>query len=448
MLNWATVFCFTLLHSIWQSGLLYVIYILSVKFSSNPTPLSKRNVLYGLISFQWILSILTFCLLSINFQSTLFSGLLSIPHIAFPLDKIIIAAYALVVLMRLSQFFIGSKLQKRFAISDEKVPAKIRLFAELKALELGIKRKISIAFAKNISGPLTYGFIKPVILFPIGYLNQLNSKEAEMILLHELTHIRFNDYFLNLYLVLSEVFYFFNPFVRMMGNEIRMEREKNCDAWVLQFKYNSLEYAEALFKTAFLSKKFKLELGAISGKKELLNRIQSFPYFSNYSTQRSFKFFVYAGVLVLILISTTLLERPIVPAKQASPSLVKMASPMFVEQFEAVENIEQTEISKTQTVEANIPIQLESLPVSKKAEETESIVEDEMPLSFVSNSELPTKEVTLTETNSETGEVVVQHYKFVFYNNEWIVVPNWEMVSEPVLNDTLPTIPKAFSPIQ
>ena len=44
---------------------------------------------------------------------------------------------------------------------------------------------------------MTFGFLKPYILVPIGLLANLPADQVETILLHELAHIRRNDYLAN-----------------------------------------------------------------------------------------------------------------------------------------------------------------------------------------------------------------------------------------------------------
>ena len=96
----------------------------------------------------------------------------------------------------------------------------------------------------------------------------------EAVILHELAHIKRADYLFYLLQCLIEKVFFFNIFSRMLNNIIERERENACDDWVLQFKYNSYHYAEALLKLGKLQTS-SLAM-AVSGKKEnmLLYRIK------------------------------------------------------------------------------------------------------------------------------------------------------------------------------
>jgi beta-lactamase regulating signal transducer with metallopeptidase domain len=127
-----------------------------------------------------------------------------------------------------------------------KVQPRIKLFVDTIAQRMGIHRRVMIWFSDLVDGPLTLGFYKPVILFPLAVVNQLSMEQVEAILLHELAHIRRHDYVINLLISWLGILFFFNPFVRMMIREIRKEREHCCDDLVLQFKYEPHTYASAL----------------------------------------------------------------------------------------------------------------------------------------------------------------------------------------------------------
>jgi hypothetical protein len=97
-----------------------------------------------------------------------------------------------------------------------------------------------------VDTPVTLGVIKPVILLPVAAVNHLSLKQAEAIILHELNHIRRNDYLVNLLIACVDVILFFNPFARLLTSIIRKERENCCDDMVLQFCYEPATYARAL----------------------------------------------------------------------------------------------------------------------------------------------------------------------------------------------------------
>ena len=87
-----------------------------------------------------------------------------------------------------------------------------------------------------------------MILLPVALLNNINTAQAETLVLHELSHIKTNDYLLNWFLVVADTIFFYNPFVSALCRRIRIEREKYCDINVIAFAYSPALYAETLLK--------------------------------------------------------------------------------------------------------------------------------------------------------------------------------------------------------
>jgi beta-lactamase regulating signal transducer with metallopeptidase domain len=136
--------------------------------------------------------------------------------------------------------------QQLFTTGLQKADVEWRLFLKDAVQHLGIKKKVQIWLSSLVDTPVTLGIFKPVILLPIAAVNHLSLKQAEAIILHELNHIRRNDYLVNLLIACVDVILFFNPFARLLTGIIRKERENCCDDMVLQFCYDPQTYARAL----------------------------------------------------------------------------------------------------------------------------------------------------------------------------------------------------------
>lgn len=117
---------------------------------------------------------------------------------------------------------------------------------------MGVNKAIHLAESHLVKEPITFGFLKPVILFPIGLLNSLEIDQVEAILLHELAHIKRHDYLINLLQTLLETFFFYHPVVWMLSKELRSIREECCDDLVVGQGINSMVYAESLLTLARL----------------------------------------------------------------------------------------------------------------------------------------------------------------------------------------------------
>ena len=141
---------------------------------------------------------------------------------------------------------------------------------------LKINKQVALYFSDKILIPLTAGYVKPIILFPVAMISRLSTEQIEAILLHELAHTKRNDYAFNILQRIMEIILFFNPLVWLLRREIEKVKEFCCDDVVVKYIRNPELYAGAL---ALLEENkvnnMRLALAAIgSSKYPLLNRIK------------------------------------------------------------------------------------------------------------------------------------------------------------------------------
>ncbi len=89
-----------------------------------------------------------------------------------------------------------------------------------------------IAQAERIAVPTVIGLLRPMILLPASALTALTANELELILAHELAHVRRFDLWVNLLQRLGEVVLFFNPAMWYLSRRISTLREYCCDELV------------------------------------------------------------------------------------------------------------------------------------------------------------------------------------------------------------------------
>ena len=138
---------------------------------------------------------------------------------------------------------------------------------------LNIKQNIKLVESRLVTIPSVTGFFKPMILLPVGLLSNLPPDQVEAILLHELAHIKRNDYFVNLLQSFIETLFFFNPGVLWVSSLIKTERENCCDDIALGILENKSKFIQALIsfqEYSFLKNNLAMELG--NNKKYLLER--------------------------------------------------------------------------------------------------------------------------------------------------------------------------------
>lgn len=112
------------------------------------------------------------------------------------------------------------------------------------ALKLG--RAVQLLESAAVEVPTVIGWLRPVVLLPAATLTGLSTDQMEMILAHELAHIRRNDFFVNLMQAVVETLLFYHPAVWWISNRIRVEREHCCDDVAVSVTGNALVYARAL----------------------------------------------------------------------------------------------------------------------------------------------------------------------------------------------------------
>lgn len=151
-------------------------------------------------------------------------------------------------------------------------PAWQQRVARLRAT-LGVQRAVAVLQSARVHVPLVVGWIKPVILVPMGAFVGLTPAHLELILMHELAHVRRNDYLINLLQVVVETLLFYHPVVRWVSRVLREERENCCDDLVVASSGDALGYARALTELAGAqSLALQTSVGSDGGK--LLSRIK------------------------------------------------------------------------------------------------------------------------------------------------------------------------------
>lgn len=141
--------------------------------------------------------------------------------------------------------------------------------------QLQLSRKVQLLLSRYVQVPVMLGFLKPVILLPVAMVNNLSEEQLEAILLHELAHVKRNDYLLNIFQSVVETILFFNPFVWLISRIIRQEREHCCDDLVIAGTVQPLHYARALVALEeYRLNSNPLAMAAADDKQHLFYRIK------------------------------------------------------------------------------------------------------------------------------------------------------------------------------
>lgn len=114
------------------------------------------------------------------------------------------------------------------------------------ASEIGIKQKVRLLESALAEMPMLIGWLKPVILLPLGTLSGLTIAQVESILAHELAHLKRRDYLVNIFQSILEIILFYNPFIWWVSGYIREERENCCDDIAVSVTGDSLTLVKTL----------------------------------------------------------------------------------------------------------------------------------------------------------------------------------------------------------
>ncbi|WP_339735239.1 M56 family metallopeptidase [uncultured Gimesia sp.] len=97
------------------------------------------------------------------------------------------------------------------------------------AIRLGVKQSVQFFQSSLVEVPTVVGCLSPIILLPASVVTGLTVQEIELILAHELAHVRRHDYLINLAQTVIESLLFYHPGMWWISNQIRQERENCCD---------------------------------------------------------------------------------------------------------------------------------------------------------------------------------------------------------------------------
>ena len=162
-------------------------------------------------------------------------------------------------------------VQKLRAACSKKLSQPVADVAKRALQRFPVPRTVEFAVSKQIAVPTAIGILRPIVLFPISALTELTPEQLELIIVHELAHIRRQDVLLNLMQTVIEALLFFHPCVWWVSAIVRAERENCCDDVAVSYG-NRAKYTKALLCLENCRPAPELSMAANGGK--LLYRIR------------------------------------------------------------------------------------------------------------------------------------------------------------------------------
>ena len=92
-----------------------------------------------------------------------------------------------------------------------------------------MQRVVTALEGTHVTVPMVIGWLRPVIVVPATLVTGLTPSQLEMLLAHELAHIRRYDFLANMMQTVIETLLFYHPAAWWLSDRIREERENCCD---------------------------------------------------------------------------------------------------------------------------------------------------------------------------------------------------------------------------
>jgi uncharacterized protein (TIGR03435 family) len=112
----------------------------------------------------------------------------------------------------------------------------------------GIRQHIELLLSRATLEPGIFGMVRPVLVWPEGISEKLETPHLEAVLAHELWHVRRRDNLAAAVHMIVEAIFWFHPLVWWLGARLVEERERACDEQVLESGSERHIYAESILK--------------------------------------------------------------------------------------------------------------------------------------------------------------------------------------------------------
>jgi beta-lactamase regulating signal transducer with metallopeptidase domain len=322
--------CWTLLHSLWQ-GLIFaivagVVLVLTKKASSS---LRYNLLCCGMMLFLAVSGYTFYHQLHIpatetpttgNLPSvtggwtptatqaittgtshTLRNGIDSLVQYFNTHASLVVVIWFIIFLARFVQVLSGVVNAQRFR-HYQTSPAPSEWQQQLTSLlhQLQITRPVLLLQSGLVKVPMVVGWLKPVILVPIGMLTHISPEQVEPILLHELAHIRRQDYVFNLVQHVVDTLFFFNPALLWISSLIRTERENCCDDMAIRQTNSRRRLIEALVSFHEYRQSAQPYALSLTGRNNrVVRRVERIVYRKNHSLNAGERLLLMGGLMTL-----------------------------------------------------------------------------------------------------------------------------------------------------
>ena len=193
--------------------------------------------------------------------------------------EILALVWLLGVIAILFYIFISNfKLWRKIRIQSSSSSHSLFLLLEQCKKQMKITQPISLIEMKGIRIPVFFGILKPKILLPVNFEQQMTADQIKHIFFHELAHYKRNDVLISCFTTILQILYWFNPIIWFAFYRMRIDRELACDEMTLNRigAAQSKSYGQTIISLLEeISAEFRLPVtvGIIETKKDLKRRL-------------------------------------------------------------------------------------------------------------------------------------------------------------------------------
>lgn len=381
--NTSSALGWTLIHSIWQGfAILLVFGILYYIFKPSVT---RYRLGIGALTLQFVAAIATFFSVYqpfststalpsnqafsnflVNNPSLIFTPkkLTALQQIEFFLQNnldVFVMIWLVGTTLLLLRLLVGfTHVQSLKVQQVNPIGADIQALMDNLLEKMQMPATIKLLESARATVPMTIGWIKPVVLLPVGIASGLTIKQLEAILAHELAHIKRYDYLVNIFQNFIEIVFFFHPATWFISGKVRDERENCCDDFAVEICGDSLVLAKALTQVASFQQQPRLAMAFGAKRQTFMDRIKRIIGINDSKPMSYGNWAAVLGMILVVALGITYAQKEI-----------KKDAPMAKD--------EKSVISKTSDIDATAPIAAEDnveMPAdTSKLEEVEAEME-------------------------------------------------------------------------
>jgi len=200
------------------------------------------------------------------------SNHITLSQIRSKIPLLVLAIWIVGVGMGFIRLTVSSIKLRRFILRSDRVTDEgyIKIFNEIEG-KIGLSRNAVLLVSSEIQVPFSTGIMRPYVVLPSDM--RISDDKLQMILIHELTHLKRFDDLINLMCQATKAFMFFHPLYHLSMGELGLSNEQICDMYAVEITGTRDDYAQCLldFSQASIT---GFPMGFSTSKKLISKRIK------------------------------------------------------------------------------------------------------------------------------------------------------------------------------